>query len=135
MLNELLTTSGTNEPAPNAMRAAEVLTRFMPDVAGGNPHVVRSLVAKARALSAEGMLEELARDPDDSRVIEPSHLPEIEAQLDLAARARELSASATSLLQAGNVRNARAPSRARSNRAPGCPRCVSEPVRSSSVGA
>jgi acylphosphatase len=87
-------------------REQESIMRIAQDLGGGNPRVIRTLVARSAALSAKALLEELDRELGDQEVIPPHALSAIEAQLDEAVRARELSAMGEAMVEAGNMRQA-----------------------------
>ena len=106
LVGELVATLDARDPAANLARDRALLTRVAREIAGGNPLVVTFLAGKAATLSVEGLLEELDQDVRELRAISADQLPRLNEQLDLAVRARELSARGRSLLDGGSAREA-----------------------------
>src|SRR6185295_17971615 len=87
-------------------RDRDVMTGIVVALGGGNPFVIKSLVAQTAALPAEALAEELIVDELSPRVIEPDQLPSLNRLVDAAVRARDLSAEGESALHAGNMSQA-----------------------------
>lgn len=103
LARELVRRSGGPDRSDDEMA---LLTQLASDVAAGNPLVIRTLIGHSAGVGGSDLLEELAPDAGDGRVITPNQLPAIEARLDQAARARELSEIGSTLYEAGNGKQA-----------------------------